>query len=296
MREQRIEVQAPGRTPLSVVVVGTLEVGRDCDGVVVADARVSRRHARLSVTPAGLELVDLGTTNGTLVNGEAITGPVLVTAADRITLGDTRISVRDRSVSPEPAPAGDVRGTMAAPPAGGGGVAPALHPERTATIVFCDIVGSTALNERLGDRGWMAALAEHRTVVRRTLQEHGGVEIEAQGDGFVLAFASARRGIVFARDLQRALRDLADAAGDAAIRVRVGVHCGDTMTDAGDVFGQHVVIAARVCSAAGADEVLVTALARAVAGQIDEVGFGPARHLELKGVSEPTEVHPLLWG
>lgn len=294
MREQRIEVQAPGRSPLSVVVVGTLELGRECDGVIVADARVSRRHARLSVTPAGLELVDLGTTNGTFLNGAPVTGPVVVATGDRITLGDTHVTLHEPPRRPEEAVAADPRSTVAATRASGA-PAPALHPERTATIVFCDIVGSTALNERLGDRAWMAALGEHRTILRRLLQQHGGTEIEAQGDGFVLVFPSARRGIVFGRDLQRAVTAEADAVGHDGIRVRVGVHCGDTITDAGDVFGQHVVIAARVCSAAAADEVLVTGLARAVAGPADDVDYDPPRHLELKGVSGRTEVHPLRW-
>lgn len=296
MREQRIEVQAPGRSPLSVVVVGTLEVGRECDGVIVADARVSRRHARLSVTPAGLELVDLGTTNGTFLNGAPVTGPVLVAPGDRITLGDTQVVLHDPPVRPDETVGADPRSTVAAVARAAGEAAPALHPERTATIVFCDIVGSTALNERLGDRAWMAALGEHRTILRRILQQHGGTEIEAQGDGFVLVFPSARRGIVFARDLQRAVTAEADAAGDDGIRVRVGVHCGDTITDAGDVFGHHVVVAARVCSAAGPDEVLVTGLARAVAGPVDDVDYDPPRHLELKGVSGATEVHPLRCG
>lgn len=292
MHEHRIEVQPPGRSPLSVLVDGTVEIGRDCDGVLVADARVSRRHARLSVTRTGLELVDLATTNGTYVNGERIEGAVAVGPGDRIALGDTRVVVHGTGpVRPEAAD--DPRGTVVST---AGGAAPrALHPERTTTLVFSDIVGSTALNEQLGDHRWMAALTEHRTVVRGLLRTHGGTEIEAQGDGFVLVFDSARRGILFGRDLQREVSALADRSADAAIRIRVGVHCGDTMAEAGDVFGQHVVVAARIGAAAERDEALVSSLAIAVAGPIDGVAYDDERHLVLKGVSEPCGVRPLRW-
>jgi len=101
-----------------VHVTDRLEVGRACDGVVVADAQVSRRHLELRVTPDGLTASDLGSTNGTRVNGAAITGQTLLRRGDRIALGGVEIVVvetMDDVRQPAP-PVPSSRGAVAAAP------------------------------------------------------------------------------------------------------------------------------------------------------------------------------------
>ncbi len=70
-----------------------------------------------------------------------------------------------------------------------------LAADGTVTIVFTDIVDSTVLTTRLGDRAWLDALRRHNEVIRETAAAHGGTVVETQGDGSMLAFSSARRAV-----------------------------------------------------------------------------------------------------
>jgi ABC-type multidrug transport system fused ATPase/permease subunit len=94
MDEFVLEVREPGRPARRVTLrAGALEVGRECDGLVVADPGVSRRHLRLEAGSGGLALTDLGSTNGTYVNGSRVTDPVVLGAGDLVLLSDTEIEV-----------------------------------------------------------------------------------------------------------------------------------------------------------------------------------------------------------
>jgi nitrite reductase (NADH) large subunit len=86
-----IEIREPGKRPRRVVVDRGLEVGRECDGEVVADEGVSRRHAKFLPSPLGLSVVDLGSRNGTLVNGLAIDGRVILEPGDVVRIGRTEL-------------------------------------------------------------------------------------------------------------------------------------------------------------------------------------------------------------
>jgi hypothetical protein len=110
-----------------------------------------------------------------------------------------------------------------------------LAPNGTATILFTDIEGSTQLTERLGDREWMSLLREHNDIVRAQAAMHSGFEVKSQGDGFMLAFASARDAVSCAIGIQRALADRDPAAPE--IRVRVGLHTGEPIREADDFYG-----------------------------------------------------------
>ena len=90
-------------------------------------------------------------------------------------------------------------------------------PDGTVTILFSDIEGSTTMTERLGDQRWLQVLREHNRIVREHLAAHGGYEVKSQGDGFMLAFQSARRALHCAVAIQRAFaahnRQHADGGG-----------------------------------------------------------------------------------
>src|SRR4051812_17327443 len=97
---QEIEIRESGQPPRRMVVDRGLEVGRDCDGVVLTDEGVSRRHLKLRGSPLGLSVVALGSRNGPLVNGVPIPGRVTVQRGDVIRLGRTEIVV----VTPDATP------------------------------------------------------------------------------------------------------------------------------------------------------------------------------------------------
>src|SRR5690348_9551473 len=83
----------------------------------------------------------------------------------------------------------------------------AMGEEAPLTILFTDVEGSTDLRTRRGDAAADEVLLAHEQVVRDCVANYGGREIKALGDGFMIAFASARRGLTCAMSLQRALEE-----------------------------------------------------------------------------------------
>jgi class 3 adenylate cyclase len=174
--------------------------------------------------------------------------------------------------------------------------APVPDDGGTVTIVFSDIESSTELASSLGDNAWYEVLEEHNRVVREQLRRFGGFEVKAQGDGFMLTFTGARRAVQFAIAAQRALTSTGDAGRGAGVRIRIGMHTGEAIVDrSGDLFGQHVNVAARVANAATGGEILVSRLVHEIVGSRGDVPFGPARHVTLKGLVGEQIVYPVQW-
>ena len=172
---------------------------------------------------------------------------------------------------------------------------PAAGPRGTLTMMVTDIVGSTRLAEEMGDRRWMDVLAAHNTIVRDAVAHHGGTEIKAQGDGFLLVFSSARSAILAAVDVQQTLAVHRQQHPDQAMDLRIGLHTGEIVDVDGDVFGQNVVIAVRIADHAGPGEILVSGLTRDLTQAGGDLEFDPGRELDLKGLSQPWRVHRVTW-
>lgn len=113
MTEYFVELRTPGKPPERRAITAAVEVGRECDGWIVSDPKMSRRHVRFEATAEGLVVEDLGSTNGTLVNDTAITGPTVLHAGDRIRLGATDFLT---SVETAPAPTDARPPTLAVAP------------------------------------------------------------------------------------------------------------------------------------------------------------------------------------
>ena len=153
----------------------------------------------------------------------------------------------------------------------------AEEPERVlATVLFTDIVGSTAKAVELGDRAWRELLTRHHSVIREELARHRGRELDTAGDGFFASFDGPARAI-------RCARCISNAVSELGIDVRAGLHTGECEVIDGKVGGIAVHIGARVASEAGPGEVLVSSTVRdLVAGAgIEFSDRGAAR---LKGV------------
>jgi len=119
------------------------------------------------------------------------------------------------------------------------------------TILFLDLAGSTARAAALGDRAWRELLERYRAVVRREIRRHGGREIDTAGDGFFVTFGSPGAAIGCARAAVTSVRTL-------GLEARAGLHIGECEVQGGRVTGIGVHIGARIVSAAGAGEVLVS--------------------------------------
>ena len=146
------------------------------------------------------------------------------------------------------------------------------------TIVFSDIEGSTALNERIGDRAWVRLIDRHDKVVSRLVKRHSGYIVKSQGDGFMIAFARPEQAVWCSMDLQREL-----AKRPNGIRVRIGIHDGKSVRRGDDLFGRNVAMAARVAAAAEGGEILVSESVRDAIGS--DITVDEGRDVELKGFS-----------
>jgi class 3 adenylate cyclase/pimeloyl-ACP methyl ester carboxylesterase len=152
-----------------------------------------------------------------------------------------------------------------------------VEPESVlATILFTDLVGSTATAAELGDRRWRELLEQHHALVRRELARYRGIELDTAGDGFFARFDGPARAI-------RCACAIRDAIGELGLEVRAGVHTGECELLDGKVAGIAVSIGARVAARAEPGEVLVSQTVRdLVAGS--GLAFDDRGVAELKGV------------
>jgi class 3 adenylate cyclase len=322
-----VVIKQPNRRALYVQLREPVEVGRECDGILVADAQTSRRHAQLTVRGNDVLVEDLGSTNGTYLDGTRVSAPVLLRPGSVVRVGDTTLELHaetggDRSTL---SPASDGRSTIVAGSAEAtGSVRPAMatpsglretsidviaravnndqvrlqsveHDQGTITIVFSDIESSTERATAMGDVAWMKVLAAHNEIIRRNVLDWGGSEVKNQGDGFMLTFPGARRALRSMISVQQELARYAEENPDRGVKIRIGVHTGEVILSEGDIFGKHVMLAARVGNLALGGEILVSSLVREIASARGDLVFGEPRTVTLKGIEGEHTVYPLLW-
>lgn len=138
-------------------------------------------------------------------------------------------------------------------------IAQVTGPDGTVTILFSDIENSTALNEHLGDKGWVALLSAHDELVERAVAEHGGVVVKTQGDGFMVVFGDCVAAVRAAIEIQHLINSGAHRRlRRTPIKVREGLHVGAVVHKDGDFFGTNVAMAARVAAQAVGGQILVS--------------------------------------
>jgi class 3 adenylate cyclase len=152
-----------------------------------------------------------------------------------------------------------------------------LEPDRMlATVLFTDIVDSTAKALELGDRAWRGLLERHHALVRRELTRFRGREIDTAGDGFLATFDGPARAI-------RCARAIVDGVRELGVDVRAGLHTGECEIADGKVAGIAVHTGARVAAVARGGEVVVSSTVRdLVAGS--GIAFEDIGDHELKGI------------
>ncbi|HLY85965.1 MAG TPA: adenylate/guanylate cyclase domain-containing protein [Gaiellaceae bacterium] len=145
-----------------------------------------------------------------------------------------------------------------------------------ATVLFTDLVGSTAKAVELGDRAWRELLEQHHARTRAELSRFRGVELDTAGDGFFARFDGPARAI-------RCACAVRDSVSDLGLEVRAGLHTGECEVMDGKVAGIAVSIGARVAARAGPGEVFVSQTVKdLVAGS--GIEFEDRGGAELKGV------------
>jgi class 3 adenylate cyclase/ketosteroid isomerase-like protein len=178
-------------------------------------------------------------------------------------------------------------------------LSPHTAPDGTVTILFSDIEGSAAITERLGDLRWVEVLRAHKVIIREQVAAHDGFEVKEVGDGFMLAFQSARRALQCAIAVQRAFAQHNESA-EEPIRVRMGLHAGEVIKEAdpdgqADFFGRHVILASRVANEAQGGQILVSSLLKELTESAGDIQFGEGREVELKGLAGSHRVFAVVW-
>jgi class 3 adenylate cyclase/streptogramin lyase len=163
------------------------------------------------------------------------------------------------------------------------------------TIMFTDVEGSTNLARRLGDEAARRSIESHRRIVRATLAEHDGREIDSIGDGFMITFLSTRRAVACAVAIHKALEDHAREHPDEDVRVRIGLNVGEVLERGGHPFGAAVNATQRVAAHARGGEIYVSEPVRHLAGTIPEVTFRDRGRRALKGFDERWRLFEVVW-
>jgi class 3 adenylate cyclase len=166
-------------------------------------------------------------------------------------------------------------------------------PERVRrAFMFTDIVGSTDLVSVIGDEAWENLLSWHDQTLRSLFASHGGEVAHHTGDGFFAAFPDADSALAAAIAVQRALVEHRKEHG-FALSVRIGVHAAEATRRGRDYSGAEIHKAARVATAADAEEILATEETLAAArGSFRTAG---PRAISAKGISEPVAVATVVW-
>ena len=173
-------------------------------------------------------------------------------------------------------------------------IAPFVAPSGTVTLLISDIESSVRINAELGDQAWMSLLHEHNDLVRGEFARHGGFEVKNQGDGFMVAFGSAASAVRSSIGMQELL-EVRNEQAETAIRVRIGIHTGESIRESDDFFGGHVNFAARVAEQAHGAEIVVSSLLRQLVEPSGEFRFVARAPVELKGLEGTFTLHDVDW-
>jgi class 3 adenylate cyclase len=165
-------------------------------------------------------------------------------------------------------------------------------------ILFADISGSTRLYEILGDAAARAKVADCLEMLTAVINQHKGTVIKTIGDAIMCTFPSAEESATAACEMHEVLDDDVTeqtAAGPISLTVRVGMHFGPAILEAGDVFGGAVNVAARMASMAKGGQIITTQNA------VDEMSptmRASTRFIDrapVKGKKETMDIFEVLW-
>ena len=161
-------------------------------------------------------------------------------------------------------------------------------------VLMTDLVGSTAMADRVGAAAAEELRTEHFGLLRGAVERAGGREVKNLGDGLMVVFASASQSLACAAQMQQAI-EARNRRAEEQLGVRIGVSLGEANVEDGDYFGEPVVESARLCAHAAGGQIVVNALVRQLAGSRDGHSFQSLGGLQLKGISEPVQAFELQW-
>ncbi len=165
----------------------------------------------------------------------------------------------------------------------------------TVTVLFTDVVGNTALRQRLGDAAAERVLQDHSKVIRDQIGPCGGREVKTIGDSFMVAFDSARKAVDCAIAIQRALADRNRGNPGEQVQVRIGINAGEATEEQRDLFGTAVNAAKYIEGKAQPDQILVPETVKALIGPVKDLTFVDRGRFRLKGFPERWRLYEVVW-
>jgi class 3 adenylate cyclase len=161
-------------------------------------------------------------------------------------------------------------------------------------IMFTDLKDFTRMNTTFGDTKALHLLHIHNALTRNALRDHRGREVKHTGDGIMASFDSVLDAVECAVTIQKALAAHNQAEPDAAMHLRIGISAGEPIEEHGDLFGNAVQLAARICAHAEPGRILV---ARVVRDQYPdkEQSFSDLGEITPKGFDRAIHVYEVQW-
>ena len=162
----------------------------------------------------------------------------------------------------------------------------AVGRSQTRGFMFADLRGYSAFTEQHGDDAARELLVRYRELVREVIGRAGGAEIRTEGDSFYVVFTSVSEAVLAGLAILEAARAGTKEPEPHPIRIGIGVHAGETVDSAAGIVSSAVNIAARICSVAGAGELLVSDTVRALTRTQLDVAFESRGRRRLKGITD----------
>ena len=162
------------------------------------------------------------------------------------------------------------------------------------TVMFTDIVGSTRMNQTLGDEVAQVVVRKHNEIVRGALGRHEGLEIKHTGDGIMASLKNTVNAVESCIEMQRnvAAHNAADA--DHPLDICIGLNAGEPIAEDGDLFGATVQLAAHICNKASGGQILTAGVVRELcAGKM--LTFNKGSEYEMKGVEGLVPTFEVPW-
>ena len=162
------------------------------------------------------------------------------------------------------------------------------------TVMFTDIVGSTALTQSLGDEGAQKVVRTHNKIVRDALVAHNGKEIKHTGDGIMASFPGTSDGVQASIEIQQQAQKHTAGSPELPLRLKIGLHSGEAIAEDNDLFGTHVQLSARIVDKAGDGEIFLSETAHGIC-QGRGFTFANRGKFHFKGFAEPQVVYEVVW-
>ena len=254
-----------------------LVIGRSTEAdIVIPNALVSRKHARVSWDGQRYVVEDLGTRNGTLVNREQITAPRPLTDGDEIVLPGLVVVFRSTEE------------TMII-----GGTPPPRAT--TLTFLFADLRDYSAFVERRGDAAAAELIRDYRVMMREQIAAAEGAEIKTEGDSFYVVFDTAQQAMRCAIAIQRAAARKTAERTDRPINIGIGINTGEPVREGDGFVGSAVNVAARLAQNAKASEILVSEIVRSLVRTSGTTPMEERTGITLKNIEDVPRIFAVDW-